>query len=248
MKIKYLPVNDRPYEKAFKNGISSLSDSELLSVIINSGNNKCSALEISKTILSSEHIEIKNKNGHKYICENKENYNHLHKLANMKIEELMQFKGIGKVKAIRICAALELGRRTNLADKFLENISLLSPANVCSYISKEIGYAFKEIFICLYLDHKLNLIKETKISNNNESQVNLDVTNIFSDALKFNCQRIIIAHNHPSGNLQASIEDINTTKKFIEICKLLNIEFLDHIIVYKNLYYSFKEKHMDLFL
>lgn len=221
LSIKSWAEEDRPREKMLLHGRSHLTDAELLAILLGSGSRNESALDLSKRILSkAEH--------------------NLHTLGTMSLHELMQFKGVGEAKAITISAALELGRRRTSHD-----VQTL-PAITCSGDSFKILYPLladqsKEYFWVCYLNRKNLVIHKECISSGGITGTIVDVRLIFKKALEVMACGIILAHNHPSGNLNPSDKDRNLTRKIYEAGKLMEIMVLDHIIIAGTKYYSFAD-------
>lgn len=212
--------DEKPREKLINNGPSSLSNSEILAIIISSGYKNKSALDLAKEILE-------------------ENDNSIDKLANMTIDELKEIKGIGYAKAITIVAALELAKRRNVSNKVFPKFN--DPAIVYNHISHLIKDLSYEEFWVIYLNNSLNLIKKVKISQGAITTTIVDLRIILKKALLLNSTYFILCHNHPSGNHEPSIYDIQLTKDIVDAAKFFNIKVLDHIIICQNSYYSFKE-------
>ena len=216
--IKEIPTYDRPREKLLKNGVKSLSNSELLAIIIKSGTKGKSALEISDEILHS--------------------INSLKDLKDLELNELKGIKGLGSVKAMEIIASIELGYRI-INDK-THNKQYTS--------SKELYEEFKyildkkvESFIALYFDSKCHLICFKELFSGDYTQVSPKPNEIFKYALKASASGVVIMHNHPSGDPKPSRSDLEFTDNLLKIAELMNVLLLDHIIV-GNTYYSFQEE------
>jgi len=219
--IKDISKLEFPREKLKKYGIKKLSDSELLALIISKGSKHKNVTSLSQEII---------------------NKNPLNKLKGETIQKLIQIKGIGEVKASQILASIELGRRS-LTKSNLEKNKLNKPIKVF----KEIVNDFEEnqeSFIVLLVDSRNNFIfKKTLFIGTINHQV-VSSREIVKLCLDHNALKVILAHNHPSGNLKPSNQDITTTKKIKKSLDLFNIELLDHIIVSNNSYFSFKEEFL----
>ncbi|MGB0404033.1 MAG: RadC family protein [Salibacteraceae bacterium] len=214
--------DDRPREKLAEKGKVALSDAELLAIIIGSGSRSESAVDLCKSILSH-------------------NGNNLYQLGKMSISELTRFKGIGKAKAISIIAALELGRRRRQNEALkLDKISSSNDVFECFHGS--LGDINFEEFWILILNRANKILKKEKISSGGISGTVADSRLIFKSAIDNLGSAIILAHNHPSGNLKPSQADINLTKRISEAGKLLEIQVLDHIIIAENQYFSFADE------
>jgi len=217
--------DDRPREKLLLKGKSALSDSELLAILIGSGNNEESAVELSRRILT-EGVG-----------------NNLNKLARMSVGDLTKFKGIGEAKAITIVAALELARRRKTEDES-ERVKLLTSKNGYDYIKGTLLDLPYEEFWVLHLNRANYITYKTMISRGGVVGTVADTRLIFKSAIEQLSTAIIICHNHPSGNLKPSDQDIQLTKRLVETGKIMEIPVLDHLIVTDNGYFSFADEGM----
>ena len=224
LSIKSWAEEDRPREKFALKGKSTLSDAELVAILIGSGNTEESAVELSKRILASVD-------------------NNLNELGKTDLAELMEFKGIGEAKAITIAAALELGRRRKLTEE-IKNPKITSSGDVYEIMSPLLSDLKHEEFWVVILNQGNKVIHKSKVSSGGVASTVVDSKLIFKPALEKLGSSIILCHNHPSGNLKPSAADIQLTKKNIEAGKLLDIRVLDHIIVANNKYYSFADEGM----
>ena len=224
LSIKSWAEEDRPREKFALKGKSSLSDAELIAILIGSGNTKESAVELSKRILASVS-------------------NNLNELGKTDISALMQFNGIGEAKAISIAAALELGRRRKITDA-IKNPKITSSNDVFEIMEPLLSDLKHEEFWVLILNQANKVIHKSKVSSGAVAATVADSKLIFKPVLEKLGSSIILCHNHPSGNLKPSAADIQLTKKNVEAGKLLDIRVLDHIIVANNKYYSFADEGM----
>lgn len=223
----YTPINqwaedDRPREKFLLKGKSSLSDSELLAILIGSGSRNESAVQLCQRILASSQ-------------------NNLNLLGKLSIQQLMNFKGIGEAKAISIAAALELGRRRR-EEEVIELKKITSSKAVFEIMQPLIGELPHEEFWVLFLNNSNKVIYKTQISKGGITGTVVDIRIVFKLALEHNATSIILSHNHPSGKLQASEADIQITKKIKEAGKNLDIQVLDHVIITEKSYYSFVDE------
>ena len=219
--IKLWAEDDKPREKLMLKGKSSLSDAELIAILIGSGNRNESAVGLSKRILSGV-----------------ENLNALGKLS---LQQLTTFKGIGEAKAITIIAAMELGRRRRSEDT-IELAKITSSKIVFEIMQPIIGELPHEEFWVLYLNNSNKVIYKSQLSKGGITGTVVDVRLIFKMALEQNATAIILSHNHPSGVLIASDADKQITKKLREAGKNLDIDVLDHVIVTEKGYYSFRDE------
>ena len=222
----YTPINqwaedDRPREKMLLKGKSSLSDSELLAILIGSGSRNESAVQLCQRILASAN-------------------NNLNSLGKISINQLTTFKGIGEAKAISIAAALELGRRRR-AEETVELIKISSSKMVFDIMQPIIGELPHEEFWVLYLNNSNKVIHKAQLSKGGITGTVADIRLIFKIAFEQNAISLILTHNHPSGKLAASETDIKLTKKIQEASKYLDVAVLDHIIITENGYYSFQD-------
>ncbi|CAM1372275.1 RadC family protein [Tenacibaculum xiamenense] len=222
LSIKSWALDDRPREKMLLKGKESLSDAELMAILIGSGNRQESAVDLSKRIL-------------RYIN------NNLNKLSKLSIEELMQFKGIGEAKAITIVTALEFGKRRQFEDKaFLPKIT--SSSEVMPIIGPVLYDLDHEEFWVLYLNNANKVISKQQISKGGLTATLVDVRIIFKKAMELNSVGIILCHNHPSGKLSPSKADIELTNKIKVASSTLDIKLLDHLIISEKTYFSFADE------
>lgn len=222
LKILSWAEEDRPREKLLLKGRSSLSDAELVAILIGSGSSELSAVELSKKILLHAG-------------------NDLNALAKLSVQELMQFKGIGEAKAISIVSALELGRRRKNSET-KGRTKIKSSRDAYDEISPELMDQPVEQFWVIMLNRSNHVIKKRLISHGGVSGTVADPKIIFKSALEDLASGIILVHNHPSGNLKPSHADIQLTKKLFDSGKLLEIPVLDHIIFTDSGYYSFADE------
>ena len=223
----YTPINqwaedDRPREKFLLKGKSTLSDSELLAILIGSGSRNESAVQLCQRILASYE-------------------NNLNILGKMSVTQLTQFKGIGEAKAISIAAALELGRRRRAEDA-IELKKITSSKAVFEIMQPIIGELPHEEFWVLYLNNSNKVIYKAQLSKGGITGTVVDIRLIFKMAFEQNATALILSHNHPSGKLIASDADLKITKKIKEAGQTLEIQVLDHIIITENGYLSFQDE------
>lgn len=222
--IKNWAEEDRPREKMQTKGRQSLTDAELLAIIIGSGNAECSAVELSKLILSSVQHD-------------------LFELGRKSISDLIQFKGIGEAKAISIAAALELGRRRALAEAKPKD-KIVTHKDVFDMMSPVLSDLPHEEFWIICLNRNNRFISKHKISSGGVSGTIADMKMIFNTAVKELASSIILCHNHPSGNVNPSEPDKQLTRKAVEAGEVLEVAVLDHIIIAHQQYYSFVEQNL----
>ena len=223
----YTPINqwaedDRPREKFLLKGKSTLSDSELLAILIGSGSRNESAVQLCQRILASSE-------------------NNLNTLGKMSVAQLMQFKGIGEAKAISIAAALELGRRRR-AEEAVELKKITSSKAVFDIMQPIIGELPHEEFWVLYLNNSNKVIYKAQLSKGGITGTVVDIRIIFKMAFEQNATGLILSHNHPSGKLIASEADLKITKPIKEAGQTLEIQVLDHLIIAENGYLSFQDE------
>jgi DNA repair protein RadC len=224
LNIKSWSPEDRPREKLLLKGTSALSDAELVAILIGSGTPKISAVELSRKILLQGN-------------------NNLNELARLSVKDLMKIKGIGEAKAITIVAALELGRRRKEQDPE-EKPKINSSKDAFDLLKGDVMDLPKEEFWVLLMNRANRVIKKKRVSEGGVSGTVADPKIIFKLALEELASGLIVAHNHPSGNLQASQSDLDLTKKLKEAGKFLEIQLLDHIIIANQKYLSFADEGM----
>ena len=224
LSIKQWAEEDRPREKLINKGINSLSDAELIAILIGSGNTKESAVELSMRILNNLN-------------------NNLHELGRLSISELTKYKGIGSAKAISIVAALELGKRRKLSD-IINKKQITSSKDSYEYFYTFLSDLQHEEFWVLFLNQANKIISSHKISQGGQNSTIIDVKIIIKMALEKNALAIILSHNHPSGNRQPSNTDISITNRIQNAASLFDIKVLDHIIIADNKYYSFADNEL----
>jgi len=222
--IKNWALDDRPREKLLQKGKTSLSDAELIAILIGSGNSKDSAVELSKKILSH--------------CNNS-----LNNLRKLSVQQLTQFRGIGDAKAITIIAAMELSRRRRY-EEALELAKISSSNSVFEILQPVIGELQHEEFWILYLNNSNKVIEQFQISKGGITGTLVDVRITLRKALELGAVSLILAHNHPSGNLNPSEADKQLTSKLKTAAESLDIKILDHLIVTEKSYFSFADEGM----
>ncbi len=220
LKLKDIPNDLLPREKAKKFGLSVLSDIEVLAIILGSGTKELNVIGLANLIL-------KNKR--------------LNDLKSMKLEDLTKIKGVGEVKALQILAIGELLKRANEENE--EKIVFNSPNDVFKYL-KDLRKAKQEKMIALYTNTSNELLGSEIVAIGSLNILSVKPRDIFIYALRYNAYGIIIAHNHPEGEAKPSKEDINFTKKVQSLAKELGFEILDHIIIGKKDYFSFLNNNL----
>ncbi|MCT4562811.1 MAG: DNA repair protein RadC [Maledivibacter sp.] len=222
--IKSMPENERPREKLIRYGVHTLSNSELLAILIRIGYKERSALELANVLLSHADSGIRF-------------------LANCTVQELSEIKGIGKTKACQIIAAVELGNR--LSRSLLEmKKTIKSPRDVTDMVINDMRFLEKEHFKVIFLNTKNEIIAYETISIGSLNASIVHPREVFNRAIKKSSASIILLHNHPSGNPEPSKEDINITKRLIKAGEIIGIDVLDHIIIGDGNYFSLKENSL----
>jgi len=222
MSIKFLAEDDRPREKFLLKGKNSLSDSELLAIIMSSGNREETAVELARRILDSVN-------------------NNWNQLSLLSVKDLMKFKGVGEVKAISIATALEIGRR-RLSQEIPEKPVISKSNDAYLVLKNHLSDLRTEEFWAIFLNQSNKVIHIAQLTQGGINQSIVDVRILFKTALDHFSTGIIISHNHPSGNLKPSKEDIDITKKIKEAGNMLSIQLLDHLIITQNSYFSFADE------
>ncbi len=222
LNIKEWAVEDRPREKMVYRGLTSLSDAELIAILIGSGNQKETAVELSRRIME----KVKN---------------NLNELGKLSIEDLKKFKGIGEAKAIAIIAAMELGRRRNHSD-VLEMDKIVGSKDVARFFRPIIGDLPHEEFWALFLNRQNKIIDKQRLSQGGLTGTVIDVRLVLKLALEKHATSLIFAHNHPSGNLDPSDADKKITRQLKESAKIMDIPLIDHLIITQGGYYSFADE------
>lgn len=212
--IKELPELERPYEKMEMYGAESLSNSELLAIIIKSGTKEKTSVQIAQEVLLKS---LTNEN------------NSLRSLQNITVKELMSIKGLGKVKALQIKAVCEIAKRMSVPMK--QNITIKTPENVADILMEELRYEKREIIKLILLNSKNLIIRMKNVSIGSTNQALIDIKDILQEAIICGAPKMILVHNHPSGDSNPSKEDINTTRNILEISRILGIQLLDHIVI-----------------
>ena len=220
--IKEWPLDERPREKAVKNGISSLSNSELMAILIGSGTPDESAVELMQKVLASCNDSIA-------------------RLARLTVDDLCLFKGIGPAKALTIVAACELWKRRE-GDDITRTKYIKSSQDLFSYFHPMLCDLNVEQCHVLMLNSKNGVIDSALIGSGGLTATTVDIRLVIREALMKRATAIALCHNHPSGNINPSRDDNELTKNLRDACKVMNIRFLDHIIVAGDRYYSYNDE------
>lgn len=224
LSIKDWAPDDRPREKLVTKGRQSLSDAELIAILLGSGNHRESALDLAKRILS-------------------EHQNNLVRIAQLSIADWQKYRGIGEAKAVTIAAALELGRRRLGMEQAKED-KIKSSNDAFNLLRSHLNDLNQEEFWMMSLNRANVVLRKEAISRGGVSATVVDAKVIFKKAIENGASGIILAHNHPSGETQPSRQDIDLTAKIKQGAALLDISLLDHIIVGANTYFSFADEGM----
>ncbi len=220
MKIKYLPETERPVEKCLSHGIDTLSNRELLAILINSGTRDKSAMELAEEVLAKDNSGI---------CF----------LRESSVEELMTISGIGKSKATRIMAASELGKR--IASKPASSGTLISnDEDIAQLFMEELRHQKREFFKAVLLNSKGRVISIETVSIGELSSALIHPREVFIQAVKKSAASVVFVHNHPSGDPTPSKEDFVTTARLVECGKLLGINVADHLVIGDGRYTSLR--------
>lgn len=220
MKIKDIPLENRPRERLKQNGIEALSNSELFAIILQKGTQKENVIDMSNRLLSKYSID---------------------KLSECSLTELKDIPGIGDAKAMQIMAISELSKRIkggSIAEKVVSNSE-----DVAKYYMEKLRDKKKEHFIAVFLDSKNKIIKDELISIGILNASLVHPREVFKEAIKHSANSIILVHNHPSGDILPGDSDREVTKIINETGKILQIKLLDHVIISQDKYYSFKDKN-----
>ncbi len=219
--IKSWAEEDRPREKLMLKGKAALSDAELLAILIGSGTVSMSAVELTKQIFASVN-------------------NNLNELAQLSMQDLQKFKGIGEAKAITILAALELGRRRKEVE-IQKKSTITCSKDAYLFMQTELMDLPYEEFWVILLNKANQIIRKVQISRGGIAGTVADVRLIFKYAIESLASAMVLVHNHPSGNTKASPQDISLTKRVQEAGILMEVSVLDHIIFTNNAYFSFAD-------
>ena len=222
--MKEMACEERPYERCEQFGASNLTDSELLAVLLRTGTRGENALQLADKILHPVFSQKGVLNLHQWTY-----------------EQLMQIKGIGKVKAIQILCLAELSRRLAKATA-QEGLNFSNPASIARYYMEDLRHANQEQMKLLLLNTKSRLIGETDISKGTVNPAVISPRELFVEALQKNAVSIVLLHNHPSGDPTPSKEDVLITRRIQEAGRLIGVELLDHIVIGDNCYVSLREK------
>ncbi len=219
--IKIMPRDSRPREKMESFGVKSLADHELLAIILRTGTRGKNVMGLALEVLN----EVED----------------IYRLRHVSLQELMKIPGIGKVKAGEILAAVEFGRRVSQSTQVKEG-TVSSSTWVGNYLQKELSDLNQENVMALYLNTKNEIIKKDIVFIGSLNTSVAHPREIFNRAISYSAARIIVAHNHPSGNVEPSEADLSFTRRMIEAGEILGIEVLDHFIIGEDCYLSLREE------
>jgi len=221
VKIKEIPINERPREKLINQGSEYLSNEDLLAIILDTGTKDKSAKDLANMILSK--------------------INNITELKDMNYYMLSNIKGIGPSKACKILSLIELSKRMNKKIDTLINVKATNSKVIFEYFKDKLGLEKQEYFYCLYLDNQKKIIKNKLLYIGTINQTLIHPRDIFKEAYLLSASAIICVHNHPSGNIFPSKEDIMMTTGLKEVGQIMGINVVDHLIIGNNNYYSFLE-------
>lgn len=222
--IREIDENERPRERFKKDGVTSLSNGELLSILIRTGTKNKSVMELSQDIL---------------------NFINLKELDYVDFNGLKTIKGVGEVKAMTIICALELSKR--ILNSKSDTKKIRTAADAYLLVKTDLEGELQEKFLVIYLDTRKNVLLKKVIFIGTVDSSSVHIRDVFREAVKCNAVSLILCHNHPAGSINPSYQDLYLTNYFIKIGKLMEIGVIDHLIIGKNNYYSFRESNGDLF-
>lgn len=219
IKIKDLPLLDRPIERLINKGVESLSNEELLAIILRTGTKEKSAKDLAAQLISK--------------------YSSVKELSNVSFEQLSSVSGIGRSKAAILMSCFELSKRINMSVDSLINIKANNPDIIFEYYKDLLKDKNQEYFYAIYLNTKNRIIKDKLLFIGTINYSVVHPREVFKEAYLAGASSIILVHNHPTGNIFPSSNDIDTTKKLKEIGDIMGVKVVDHIIIGKDKYYSF---------
>ena len=217
MKLKNYPLEERPREKAFHHGIESLNNIELLALVLRTGNKQESAIELAQRVIN----EI---GGFRY-------------LHDINYYQLIQIKGIKQAKAIEVLAIIEIAKRLDKQPVAMSAIK--EPRDGYELLKNQLMFEQQEKVIVLWLNSRLEVIKEKTVFIGGNNISIISGRELFKEALICGSNRVMVVHNHPSGNPEPSIEDIEATERLYSMAKELDIDVVDHLIIGRSRFYSF---------
>ena len=219
--IKELPIEERPRERFKKYGVEALSNEELLSILLRTGTSNKSVKEVSIDVLRKININD---------------------LVNYDFNTLKDIKGVGEVKAITIISAIEFGKRALSKSDLTKQIR--TGDDVYYLVKDDLENSLQEKFLVVYLDTKKYVISKKIIFVGTVNSSSITPRDVFREGVKLNSVSMILVHNHPAGSVTPSYEDIYLTNEFIKLGRMMGISIIDHLIIGKNNYYSFRESNL----
>lgn len=222
--MKNLPESERPYEKYMLYGEESLSDAELLAIILKSGTKDSNSLDLARAILNGNH-------------------NNLLNLYDLSYRELMQYSGIGHVKAIQLKAVAELSRRIARTNSGYR-LKMDKPETIADYYMEQLRHSKQELLMCAFFDSKNNFLGDVVVSKGAVNYAYVSPRDVFRYAFEYEAVMFILLHNHPSGDATPSDDDLRITRRIEKGAQILQLDFVDHIIIGDNQYFSFKENQL----
>lgn len=219
--MKNLPESERPYEKLVSHGEMSLSDAELLSIIIKTGTKQETAVDIAKRVLQGNH-------------------NNLLNLYDLSYRDLMHYPGIGRVKAIQLKAIAELSKRISRTRSGY-SLKMDTPSSIANYYMEQMRHLKEEVLIGVFFDSKCNFLGDAIVSKGSVNYAYVSPRDVFRHAFDYEAVLFVILHNHPSGDPYPSEDDMQITYRIEKGARILELQLVDHIIIGDNKYYSFKE-------
>ncbi|MGM0835942.1 MAG: RadC family protein [Bacillota bacterium] len=219
--IRDYPEDERPRERLIQDGPQSLSNHELLAIMLRTGSKDESVLQLANRLLTT--------------------FEGLRLLKDASVNEMMSIKGIGSAKAVQIMAAVELGRRIHRL-QYEDRYVIRSPEDAANYVMEDMRFLTQEHFVCLYLNTKNQVLHQQTIFIGSLNASIVHPREVFKEAFRRSAASFICLHNHPSGDPSPSREDIDVTKRLNECGKLIGIELLDHLIIGDQKFISLKEK------
>ena len=219
--MKNLPKSERPYEKLLNYGEESLSDAELLAIILKTGTKTENSVDVARCLLEGNH-------------------NNLLNLYDLSYRDLMKISGIGPVKALQLKAVAELSKRIARTNSGY-HLNLNTPATIADYYMEQLRHKKEEVMIGAFFDSKCHFLGDVVISKGSVNFAYVSPREVFRYAFEYDAVMIIILHNHPSGDPTPSEDDVRITYRIGKGARILELQLVDHIIIGDNRYYSFKE-------
>ena len=222
--IRDIPAQERPYEKCLNHGAAALTDAELLAVVLRCGTRGCSSVELARQLLS--------------LCPYEGG---LTGILHLRPEQLKTLPGIGEVKAVQILCIGELSRRIS-GREAKKKLDFHNSKTIAEYYMEDMRHLEQEVVLCMMLDSRNQLLGEVEVSRGTVNCSLLSPREVFIAALEYHAVRIILVHNHPSGNPEPSKDDLLFTKRVWEAGALVDIPLLDHIVIGDQQYFSFRQE------